>query len=193
MKTTLQPDATTREFTRLWGAREIPTAQVTGGNITPGNYRAMATLGWMEKRGPFAVVGVHLIILRNLEYVTIGAVTVGLPVTTRNELFVNSFLVRLGWDGRVWPYDDDKGWPDGTDDEPQIRQLMQQAGGMAATLCFAPNKDQGGGVPIIPIPILKRHGPFPWAPFEGGDMPSPPAATFQRFKALCNDPSPFVR
>lgn len=190
MKDATRPDATTRELLRAWGPREVPLVQVTGGEIKPGTYRALATLGWIERRGPWAIVGVNMIVLNNNEDKPRGAVTLGLPVTKRTELYVNGFLCRLGWDGRVWPHDDDGGWPEKTDDEASLRDLMKKSNRMGSTLCFPSHPERG--VPIIKLPILKRSAPFNWAPFEPAELETPPAAVLDRFRKLCEDPSPFV-
>lgn len=186
-------DEKTRELLRLWGPREVPTAQVTGGEITPGTYRALPTLGWIERRSPFVVLGVQLIILHNQEEKSRAAVTLGLPITKRSELLVNAFLRRLNWDGRVWPHDDDQGWPVGTSDEEQLRQLLKKARIIGATLCFP--ADPVRGATILTIPILKRSSPFNWAPFEELDLDSettPAVAHLDRFRQLCKDPTPFL-
>jgi hypothetical protein len=108
----MQVDEKTRDYIRNWGRSEVPTAQVTGGKVNPGTYRALATLGFVERRGPAAICCVHFLVLQNQAYTPMATLSLAMPVTKKTELHVNSFLHVLGWDGRVWPYDFDGGWPD---------------------------------------------------------------------------------
>lgn len=186
MKATSPPlDSKTREFLRSWGRHEMPSAQVTGGSVAPGYYRAFAVLGWIEQRNVFPVVGVQTILLRNQEDRNHGALTLGLPVTPKTELYVNALLQSFGWDGRVWPYDNDQAWPEGTADEPQVMGLLKKVG-LGSTLAFPPNAERG--IPTLRIHIAKRQGVFPLAPFE--EIDSPPVH-LERFRELVRDHSIF--
>lgn len=183
-----RPDSLTRAFLKTWGPNEVPTAQITGGSVNPGTYRCMAVLGWVEKRAVWPVVALHTLVLRNVEYKPIATLTIVMPVTPKTELYVNALLQTFGWDGRVWPYDDDKGWPEGTGaDEENLKKLLKQTA-MSATLCFP--SDTKDGAAVINIPIAKASSPFPLAPFQ--EVDSPPVH-LERLRALCKDPSAFVR
>lgn len=186
MKTKSSLDPKAREILRSWGPNETPTGQVTGGDIRPGEYRALAILGWIEKKpGDLPRVGIQTVVLRLNEDKHIGAVTIGLPVSPRTELYVNAFLQTLGWDGRVWPYDNDKKWPEGSDDEEQVTGLLKRVG-LSSTLTFPSNPDQGA--PAVRIHIAKSHGAFAIAPTE--EVDSPPVH-LERFRALVADHSVF--
>lgn len=171
----------TPEFMKHWEKWELPCGQVTGGSITPGTYRGIAVLGWLEQRNGVPTVGLQTIVLRNQEDKHVGAVTLGFPVTPKTELYVNALLQTFGWDGRVWPYDDDKKWPDGTTDEDQVMGLIQKVG-LSSTLTFAPQ--EGVGVPTVRLQIPKRSGPFQLPPLE--EMNSPPVH-LDRFRELVKD------
>ncbi len=175
-------DPKTRDFLKSWGPQETPTAQVTNGDLHPGLYRAMATLAIVEKRRPWPVVGLQVLLLRRLEFKVVGSMTIGMPVTPKTELYVNALLQTFGWDGRVWP--DDGGWPTGSSDEEQIQQLMDKAG-LISTLTFPSTEN---GVPLVEMPVAKVSAPFHLAPFE--EVNSPPVH-LARFRALVNNPPAF--
>ena len=102
---------------------------------------------------------------------SIGALTIALPLTAETESKVLERLLDLGWDGRVWPYDNDGKWPEGTPDKDQSIGLLQRVG-LASTMTFAPV--EGKGFPTIPVYVVKKKGEFPF-PFEPSvkteDMP----------------------
>jgi hypothetical protein len=185
-------DERTREFLRKWGRREVPTAQVTGGEVTPGTYRAMPFLAWMERRGPVALCGMHFILVHNQAWTPFGALSMAMPVSKNTELHINSFLHLVGWDGRVWPYDGDGGFPeDSPDDAAQLKEMLRKVK-IRSTLTFPPTGGPGGAR-VLTVNVLKRSSPFPFAPFEplpeGSD---PPVVHLERFRELCKDPSPFA-
>jgi hypothetical protein len=185
-------DEKTREYMRLWGRGEVPTAQITGGKIEPGTYPALATLGWIERRGPVALVGVHFLMLQRQAHKAMATLSLGMPVTKRTELLVNSFLHYIGWDGRVWPYDADGGWPEKSEEDcAQIEALLAKLyPKISSTLTF-PSKPELGAK-LIELPVLKRTAPYPLAPFEPvPESESPPVEHLDRFRELCQDPSPF--
>jgi len=187
-------DAKTREYLRKWHRNEVPTAQITGGTANPGIYRALACLGWVERRGPFAVVGVHFLLMQNQADHPLGAtLSLAMPVTKNTELLVNSFLHLVGWDGRVWPYDGDGGWPEKSDDEEQMKTLLGKLHPrVSATLTFPPAND-GLGNACLRLPVVKRSAPYPLAPFEPvSEDQETPAVHLERFRELCKDPSPFA-
>ncbi len=180
-------DELTRSFLKRWETYEMPTGQVTGGDMKPGFYRILAVLGWIDKKpGSVPTVGIQTLALRNQEDKHIGAITIGLPVTPRTELYVNAFLQSLGWDGRVWPYDNDNGWPVGTDDEDQLLGLIKRVE-LSSSLTFGPDPEKGG-VPAMRFHVAQSHGAFYVAPFE--EINSPPKH-LERFRALVADPSVF--
>lgn len=189
-------DEKTREYLRLWGRPEVPTAQVTGGKVNPGTYRGLATLGWIEHRGTTVkvpVVGVHFLVLQNHSYKPMATLSLAMPVTKRTELLVNSFLHHVGWDGRVWPFDGDGGWPETSPaDAEQIRIMLgKTTPKIGATLTFPAEAEQGA--PLVTLPILKRNSPYPLALFEPVDDDRPaPVIHLKRFRELCQDPSPFA-
>ncbi len=189
-------DERTREYLQKWGRLEVPTAQITGGSVNPGTYRAMACLGWIERRGPegasVPVVGVHFMLLQNQAYVPMATLSLAMPVTKNTELLINTFLHFIGWDGRVWPYDGDDDWPaNSEEDEAQVRALLQKLHPkIGSTLTFP--TIPGVGTPILQLPVLKRSATYPLAPFEPvPEDRTPPVTHLERFRALCRDPSPF--
>ena len=190
-----QIDEKTREYLKKWGRREVPTAQITGGDITPGTYRGLATLGWIErKQGILPVVGVHFLVLMNQSYTPKATLSLALPVTKNTELLVNSFLHYVGWDGRVWPYDGDGGWPENSEeDAEQVKVMLSRvAPPIGSTLTFPSRPELGA--PLITLPVLKRTAPYPWAPFEpvSEDRDAEaPVTHLTRFRELCQDSSPF--
>jgi hypothetical protein len=184
-----QIDKKTRDYLKKWGRREVPTAQVTGGSLTPGQFRGFATLGWIESQGVFPVVGIRFLVIGREGFKPLATVSVALPVTKNTELLINGFLHYVGWDGRVWPSDGDGGWPDTSKEDPeQIKIMLQRViPPIGSTFTFPPPTK------IIPIPILKRTAPYPWAPFEPvPEEESTPVDHLARFRALCMDPSPFA-
>jgi hypothetical protein len=185
-------DEKTRDYLRRWGRHEVPTAQITGGKVNPGTYRGLATLGWIERRGPISIVGVHFLVLQNQAYTPMATLSVAMPVTKNTELLINSFLHYVGWDGRVWPYDRDGGWPkEDSDDAKNLRDLMTKTRPKIASTLTFPSEAEGGA-PLIEVPIVKRSAPFPWAPFEPvSEDRATPAEHLERFRELCQDPSPF--
>jgi hypothetical protein len=188
----MQIDKRTREYLKKWGRREVPTAQITGGKCAPGTYRCLPVLGWIERRGTVPVVGVHFLVLYHQGETVKANLSIAFPVTKLTELHVNSFLCLIGWDGRVWPYDGDKGWPEGSEeDAAQLRALLKKLGPkVGSTLTFPPKPELGA--PLLNLPIVKSLSPYPLAPFEplpeGADSP---VVHLERFRALCEDCSPF--
>ena len=183
-------DEKTRDYLRVWGRRETPTAQVTGGKVNPGTYRGLATLGWMAHQGPVPVCGVHFLVLQNQAYTPMATLSLAMPVTKKTELHINSFLHYVGWDGRVWPFDDDGGWPGkDTADAKNLRDFLMKTK-MGSTLTFPAEAEKGAR--LITLPIVKRSAPFPLALFEPvpDDEPAP-VEHLERFRDLCKDPSPF--
>jgi hypothetical protein len=187
----MQVDEKTRDYIRNWGRSEVPTAQVTGGKVNPGTYRALATLGFVERRGPAAICCVHFLVLQNQAYTPMATLSLAMPVTKKTELHVNSFLHVLGWDGRVWPYDFDGGWPDNSPEDAEQIRIMLQKLKLGATLTFPGEAHHG--VRLLDLPIVKRTSPFPLAPFEPvpEDQPAP-VIHLERFRDLCKDASPFT-
>jgi hypothetical protein len=185
-------DEKTREYLKKWGRLEVPTAQITGGKINPGSYRGLATLGWIERRGPVPVVGVHFLLLMRIAFTPMATLSLAMPVTKNTELLINSFLHHVGWDGRVWPYDGDDGWPHkGSDDARNMLGLMMKTiPRIGSTLTFP--SEAGEGAPLIELPVIKRTSPYPLAPFEpvSEDKPAP-VTHLARFRELCQDPFPF--
>jgi hypothetical protein len=177
-------DSKAREILRSWTPQEMPSAQVSGGEIRPGSYRAFAAIGWVEHRNGVPTVGLQTFVLRH-DNKHVGALTIGLPVTPRTELYVNALVQSFGWDGRVWPYDNDKGWPEGTDDEAQVLGLLARVN-LASSMTFPSVGDKG--VPAVRIEIPKSHGPFPLPPST--EVDSPPVH-LARLRALIADPSIF--
>ena len=186
-------DARTREYLRKWGPREVPTAQVTGGEVSPGMYRSVPCLGWIERQGPLAVCGVHFLLMRNQEFRPIATLSLAMPVTKNTELHVNSFLHALNWDGRVWPYDGDKGWPENSEEDCEnIKGLLGKlATRVGSTLTFPPS-DLGAS--MLRLNVVKRSSPYPLAPFEPlpEEIETSPVIHLARFRELCKDPSPFA-
>ena len=185
-------DARTREYLRKWNPREVPTAQVTGGEVTPGVYRALPCLGWIERQGTFAVCGLHFLLLRNQEFKPIATLSIAMPVTKNTELHVNSFLHLLNWDGRVWPYDGDNGWPENSEEDcDQVKDMLGKLSTrIGSTFTFPPTES---GVPRLTLPVVKRSSPYHLAPFEPlpEEIETSPAIHLERFRELCRDPSPF--
>ncbi len=185
-------DERTREYLTKWGRWEVPTAQVTGGSVNPGVYRGMVALGWMMHQGPVPVCGLHFLVLQNHTQKAMATLSLAMPVTKTTELHVNSFLHLMGWDGRVWPYDGDGGWPENSEeDAEQVREMLQKLHPrVGSTLAFPPIPDLGS--PIITLTICKRSAPFPFAPFEPvPEEQDSPVVHLARFRELCKDPSPF--
>jgi len=178
-------DPEVREFMRTLTPYEAPTAKVTGGKVRPGTYRSLAVLGWIERRKSWPVAGIQTILLRPKEDTHVGAVTIALPITPKTERFVNALLQMYGWDGRAWPHEDDKLWPEGTDDEPQVTALMAKIG-LGATLTFPPHPEMGA--PSVPLHVPKSNGFFPYAPVS--EFNSPPVH-LEKLRAFAMDPSPF--
>lgn len=185
-KSKSKTDSKTRKFMERWGRREVPTAQVAGEPIKPGDYGAFALLGWVEAKDGTAIVGLQMAVLKEDPLTNMGLITIGMPVTPKTELHVNALLQSLGWDGRVWPYKD-HGWPEGTDDEQQVVALVSQAE-LGCTLTFVPDPEQGA--PMIPIHITKSRDPFPLAPFELEITEQP--QHLEALRDLIDDPSPFA-
>ncbi len=186
----MKVDKKTREYLNKWGRLEVPTAQVTGGKVSPGTYRCLAVLGFIERRDVVAICCVHFLVLQHQAFTPMATLSVAMPVTKNTELLVNSFLHVVGWDGRVWPYDGDGGWPENSpEDADQLRAMLQKIR-IGATFAFPAD---GPGVPLLNLPIVKRSAPYPLAPFEpvADDQPAP-IRHIDRFRALCQDASPFT-
>lgn len=189
-------DEKTRDYLKKWGRREVPTAQVQGGTIAPGMHQGFAAVGWIERRqGIMPFVGVHFMVLtkNTQEPKPLGTLSLGLPVTKTTELLVNSFLHYLGWDGRVWPFDEDGGWPTESKlDAAQIRIMLSRVSPpVGSTLTFPSDPEKG--MKVVPIPVFKRHSPYPWAPFEPvPEEEGAPAVHLARFRELCQDPYQFA-
>jgi hypothetical protein len=174
----------TQEFTRLWGAKEVPTAEVAHGKFALGEYQMFSLLAWVQQRkATWPVVGVRLAVLNQEGTGVAGAITLGLPMTPNSERHVCRFLEELGWDGRVWPHKD-HGWPEGTEDEAGLLTLLRTAK-LGATLTFPP---QAQGTPTVLVPILKRKGVYQVAPFtEGPVVPR----HLEALRSLAANPSMF--
>jgi hypothetical protein len=111
-----------------------------------------------------------------------GTLEITLPVLPENEAAVVAALARFGWDGRVWPTEE--GWPTGTQEESNIRELMRQAK-LKATLTF-PSDDSGAMAQQVTV--SRAAGPFlmPPLPQPEGEVD---AAKLERLRGLCADPS----
>lgn len=178
-------DRKTRKFMERWGRREVPTAQVAGDAIKPGEYHAFALLGWVEATAGAAIVGLQMAVIKEEPLTNMGLLTIGMPVTPNTELHVNALLQSLGWDGRIWPYQD-HGWPEGTgDDETQLASLVMQAK-LGCSLTFVP---AGEGPVMIPIHVAKSRDPFPLAPFDLSVVEE--LKHVDALRDLIDDPSPF--
>lgn len=176
-------DKRTRDFLKLWGPQEMPTATVSNGVIRPGTYPAFAMLGWVESGpGGWPSIGLLLALRRSEVSRQAGTLTMGLPLCPKTERHVCGLLQDLGWDGRVWPYKD-HGWPEGTADEQPLLQLMKN-GKIGATFTFPSDPDKG--VPVIPVHVAKIRDTFHTAPFS---------ETLPRYldelRAYGTDPAPF--
>jgi len=175
----------THDIFKTWNALEKPVAQVTGGAVRSGVYRTLAVLGWIEKKpNELPKVGIQTIILKTNEDKHVGALTLGLPVTPKTERYINALLQTYGWDGRVWPHDEDGGWPEGSADRDQILGLLDKVN-LDATLTFAPGPK---GVPAVRMNVTKSRGPFQLSPFD--EIDSPPLHLL-RFRDLVTDPTIF--
>ena len=187
----MEIDKKTLEYLNRWGRHEVPTAQVTTEtNLSPGTHRWMATIGWMFRKDfePFCCI--QFLLISPVTFSPIGCISLSMPVTKRTELYVNTFLHVAGWDGRVWPYDGDGGWPYDSEDAAELREMLNEGTPkLGSTLTFPPKTN---GSVVLSLPIHDMSKPFPLAPF----MPVPkghqdPVENLDRFRALCKDPSPF--
>jgi len=163
----------------------IPTAQVSHGSPYLGQHHAFALLGWVEQRSNgWPVVGLQMTLLQMDLQTVAGGLTMGLPLTPETERRVCCFLEDLGWDGRVWPYQD-SGWPEGTEDELGLLQLLRTAK-LGATLTFPP---QLQGTPTISIPIKHRKKSFQVVPFG---PPNQAPRHLETLRTLASNPKPFL-
>lgn len=180
----MRQDKTTQEFTRLWGVKDIPTAEVAHGKFSVGDYPMFVLLAWVQQRqATWPIVGARLSVLNRESTAVIGGLTIGLPLTPNSERHVCRFLEELGWDGRVWPHRD-HGWPEGTEDEAGLLGLLRTAK-LGSTLTFPP---QPLGTPTVIVPVLKRKGVFRVAPFPEGPVVPRHLETLRSFAA---DPTAF--
>lgn len=178
-------DPKAREILRTWGQNETPTGLVTGGRIPQGEYRVLPILGWVEKKpNDLPRVGIQTIALRMNEDVHVGAITIGLPISERTERHAATLLQTMGWDGRLWPYDNDKKWPEGTTDEDQVNGLLKRLG-LSSTMTFPSDSEQGARASRILV--TKSNGPFAIAPTEIDEHPP----LLERLRGLVGDPSVF--
>lgn len=152
-----------------------------------GEFQGLPLFGWVATRAKTEVplVMIVLLLMRGTEEpVPRGTLQLEIPVIPgENELAVVATLEQLGWDGRVWPTDD--GWPDGTDDEDQVRTLMEQAT-LRATLTFPPHKDHGHAT--LPVDVQKAQGPFLMPPLPQPEDP-PSEALTAKLRQLCENPA----
>jgi hypothetical protein len=198
----MEIDKKTLEYLNRWGRHEVPTAQVVGRNpkekLTPGIHQWAAAIGWMFRKDLEPVCCIQFLILAPESFSILASVSLSMPVTKRTELYVNSFLHVVGWDGRVWPHDGDKGWPNGSEDARQVRDLLNKGNPkLGSTLTFPPRISSSLGTSssiILHLPISNVSKPFPIAPFVPVLVPEgqqAPVENLKRFRALCKDPSPF--
>jgi hypothetical protein len=177
------PDPMTQEYLKVWGAKEMPVAEVTHGKVYIGDHPAFALVGWITQQGVgWPAVGLQMTLLTPEMDKAIGGLSLGLPLSPKTERHVCCLLQDLGWDGRVWPYKD-HGWPEGTNDEPGLLRLLKVAK-LGATLTF-PTQEKG--TPTVKIPVLKRSGTFMVAPF--GEVLVP--RHLEALRSLAADPTPF--
>lgn len=115
-----------------------------------------------------------------------GTIKIELPILEETEMATVAALERLGWDGRVWP--GDPGWPEETDDEGNIRTLLEQAG-LAATMVF-PSGDQG--TKTLNVNVERLRGPFLMPPLPEPEQP-PDIHKVERLRQLCRDSTCFYR
>jgi hypothetical protein len=176
--------AATQEFTRQWGVRDVPTAEVAHGKLFLDEYPMFALLAWVQQRkATWPVVGLRLSVLTKESDRVIGGLTMGMPLTPNSERHVSRILEELGWDGRIWPHKDHE-WPEGTEDEPGLLTLLRTAK-LGATLTFPPQPE---GTPTVTIPVLKRSGVYSVAPFsEGPVVPR----HLETLRSLAANPTPF--
>ena len=191
----LKIDSKTREFLRQWSPFEVPTAQVTGGKVpNQGTYRALPVLGGMGFQdtalGRISVGGVHFLLLRRFNDSPFATLSLAMPVTRNTELYINSFLHLLGWDGRVWPTDQTEAeWPNTDPAEVEQLVILMRNARMGATLTFPPS---GPGVPVLEVPVYKLHSPYQVAPFEPlPEGAESPVVHLARFRELARDPTIF--
>ena len=184
-------DERTRDYIRRWHKSEIPYAQITGELVTPGIYRGVPCLAWMEKQGNLVICGTHFVLMQNMADKPISTLTIAMPVTKNTELVVNTFLHLLGWDGRIWPLDGDGGWPEKSDEEEALRTMLTKVRTRtSATFTFPPSEK---GATCLNLPVRSRNKPYALAPFEPvpEDDP-PPIRHIDRFRQLVKDPSVFA-
>jgi hypothetical protein len=175
-------DDTTREYLKAWGQKDVPTGLVTDGLIRPGFYPAFALLGWAQERpNRWPVVVLHLALMRH--HKVAGRMVLTMPFTPKTDRRVCLTVENFGWDGRVWPHVD-HGWPEGTDDETPLLDLLKGVN-LGATLTFPPNEEQG--VRTLRVFVSQRAGSFSTAPFHGAGNPR----RLETLRELAKDPSPF--
>lgn len=178
------PDQKTREYIRAWGVQHVPTAEIVLGSFPLGTYPSMAILGWVEQRKVgWPVVGVRLSVLNDTRTQAIGSLSMALPLTPTSERHVCCFLQDLGWDGRVWPYQD-HGWPEGTTDEEGMLKLLKRVK-LGATMTFPANPEFG--TPTVLVAVTKRKGSFSVAPFGEEVIPR----HLDALRTLAANPTPF--
>jgi len=132
------------------------------------------------------ICGLQMVVIKEEPLTNMGILTLGMPVTEKTEAHVVGFLEDLGWDGRVWPFNDHD-WPEGTEDELQVVQLCKQAQ-LGCTMTFRPGDE---GAPSVPIRVSKSREAYPLAPFRE-EVVEGELKHLAAFRALVTDPSPFA-
>jgi len=174
----------TQEFIHQWGARDVPVAETAYGRVPVGEHSMFALLAWVQqRRDTWPIVGVRLAVLNKQKDKAIDGLTMGMPLTPNSERHVCRFLEELGWDGRVWPYQD-HGWPEGTDHEQEFLNLLRTSR-LGATLTF-PSRPEG--CPAVMVPVLKRSGTYTVAPFSDGPVVP---RHLETLRTLAANPKPF--
>lgn len=169
--------------------KKLPVGEVIDKPVAKGRYLALPLFGYVALRDkvntPLVMV-TCLLMPGPAAPDPRGAIKIELPVIEETEMATVACLERFGWDGRVWP--GEPGWPEDTDDEENIRALLEQAG-LAATMVF-PSGDKGTKTQTVEVQRAK--GPFLMPPLpKPNEDPDPHKV--ERLRELCRDSTIFYR
>jgi hypothetical protein len=186
----MMKDERTQEYIKAWGRKDVPTALVTNGKVRSGTHPAFVLLGWVRKppeklvprAAQWPVIILRLALLNKPRTKSIGGLLMTMPFNPKTERHVCSLMQDFGWDGRVWPHEDD-GWPSKTtEEEPLINLLKKEKLGATFTFPSDPEK----GIIALPVPVKKRRGPFALALFNEV-VPK----HLETLRVFASDPKPF--
>lgn len=187
---TKKAEAALKQYVKSTDPRDLARGRIIGADpdAHPGPFRLLPVLGWLRPQEKYLFLALSTIMLRVYDDRHMGTLGWSIPITERTERKVCGLLTSFGWDGRIWPQD--PGWPDDAPTELAGLQPLLRDARLISTFVFPPEVQ---GSRVLRVDVSKISTDFP-LPYEcpSADYEEPTEQQWDKFKALCQDPSMFV-